>query len=185
MSGQGAVFPSTRNPVALRLSQAAETLPSTGMAFERTHRKLQKICTSPILLPLSHRLSTGTLLIEERPFACGGFSDVYKGTYDGSQVCIKKLRLASASDSGPATKGDIRRYRCRYTSDLTTPTDALQGSVAVETTEAPQHRPICGCNHRTLPNRLEMDARRGFDNFRQFEHKCKSDRTCEPAAVSI
>ena len=160
-------------------------LPSTGIAFERTHRKLQRICSSPMLLPPSYLLPAEALLVEERPFACGGFSDVYKGMFDGSQVCIKKLRIASSSDSGPAMKGDTRRYHCRYTSVLMILTDALQGSVVVETTETSQYRPICGCNHRTLPNRVEMDAWRRFDDLHQFEHRCESDHSCKPAVVSI
>ena len=147
-----------------------EELPRNSIAFERTHRKLQRICTSPVLLPLSHILLAGALHLKERPFACGGFADVYEGTYDGSRVCIRKLRIISASDSGPATKGDTRRYHCRYTSVLMILTDALQGSIAVETTETSQYCPICGCNHPTLPNRVGMDAWRRFEDLRQFEH---------------
>ena len=138
-----------------------------------------------MLLPLSHILLTGALHLKERPFACGGFSDIYEGTYGGSRVCIKKLRIVSASDSGLATKGDTRRCHCRYTSVLMILTDALQRSVAVETTETSQYRPICGCNHPTLPNRVGMDAWWRFDNLHQFEHRCESDHSCEPAVVSI
>ena len=159
-------------------------LPSTGIAFERTHRKLQRICTSPMLLPPSYLLTAEALLVEEPPFFCGDFSDAYKGTCNGSQVCVKKLRIASASDLGPATKGDTRRYHCRYTSVLTTPTGALQGSVAVETTETPQHRPICWCDHQPLPNHVGMDAWRRFDDLHQFEHRCESDHSCGFAVVS-
>lgn len=81
-------------------------LPSAGVTFEQTHRKLQDICASRILLPPSHLLSNDAIVVDEYPFSSGGFSDVYKGRVDDLQVCVKKLRVASPSDSEQAEKED-------------------------------------------------------------------------------
>jgi hypothetical protein len=43
---------------------------------------------------------------DEDPFSSGGFSDVYKGRVNGLPVCVKMLRVASASDEEQAKKGD-------------------------------------------------------------------------------
>ncbi|KAF9789440.1 kinase-like domain-containing protein, partial [Thelephora terrestris] len=52
---------------------------------------LQRFCTHWMLLPSSHELLSGVLTVDEHPFTSGGFSDVYKGIYQNSQVCVKRL----------------------------------------------------------------------------------------------
>jgi hypothetical protein len=50
-----------------------------------------------MLLPSSHVLSAELLNTNENAFASGGFSDVFQGTYAGSNVCVKRLRMGSTS----------------------------------------------------------------------------------------
>jgi len=38
-------------------------------------------------------LSSDLRDIESEPLASGGYGDVYKGTLDGSSVCIKRIRV--------------------------------------------------------------------------------------------
>ncbi|KAF9789475.1 kinase-like domain-containing protein [Thelephora terrestris] len=68
------------------LDEALDCLPPAGFTFKRTHRKLRGICVSRMLLPPSHVLLDEALKTEIHPFSSGGFSDVYKGTYDGRQI---------------------------------------------------------------------------------------------------
>jgi len=49
-------------------------------------------------------LSNDQLNIEKKPFASGGYSDVYKGTLSGLGVCVKGLKVASASSPDKARK---------------------------------------------------------------------------------
>ena len=51
--------------------------------------------------------------ISKRPFTSGSFSDLYRGTYNGSQVCVKELRVSSDSNSKKAAKGDTRCHSCK------------------------------------------------------------------------
>jgi hypothetical protein len=69
-------------------------------------------------IPSSHILSTDLLNIDKRPFASGGFSDVFQGMYNGSEVCVKRLRVSSTSNPEKARKG---RVHCgRLSRSLTT-----------------------------------------------------------------
>jgi hypothetical protein len=51
------------------------------------------------------------LTISPRPFDSGGFGEVYRGTLNGSPVCVKRLRVATEEDLEIATKV---RYRHRH-----------------------------------------------------------------------
>lgn len=74
-------------------------------AFRQTLRKLQGICSSRTFLPSSHALPVDLLNIDKSPFASGGFSDVFQGTYGGLKVCVKRLRVAATSSPERVTKG--------------------------------------------------------------------------------
>ena len=65
-----------------------------------------------MLLPSSHVLIDDTLTIDEHPFA-SSFSDAYKGRYNDLEVCVKRLRVSSASDLDRTAKGDICGYYCQ------------------------------------------------------------------------
>jgi hypothetical protein len=89
----------------LNLPQALIDLEPTSVAFGQILRKLQKICTSRMRLPSSYILPADELNINGGPFATGGFSDVFNGTYRGSVVCVKRLRVASTSSLENIRKG--------------------------------------------------------------------------------
>jgi len=56
---------------------------------------------------LPHVLSAKQLSIGGGAFAFGGYSDVFKGTYDGLEVCIKRLGVDSADSPEEVAKGRI------------------------------------------------------------------------------
>jgi len=56
-------------------------------------------------LPLSHVLSADLLDISGSPFAFGGYSDVFKGTYAGLEVCVKRLKVDSTDSPEKVIKG--------------------------------------------------------------------------------
>ena len=152
-----------------------------GLTFERTLRKLQRICVARTLLPSSHVLLSEALNTDEYPFSSGGFSDVYRGTCDGLKVCVKKLRVVSPTSlDTAATKGSNCRYHCRLHCLLTTLTDALPGSFDVEATDTPQHRPIQRRDYQPPPDCVGVDVWRRLDDSHQFEPGHKSGCTREP-----
>ena len=52
-------------------------------------------------------LAVDRLKTDENYTASGGFSDVFHGTYNGLDVCIKRLRVSSTDIPGRVTKGRI------------------------------------------------------------------------------
>jgi len=83
--------------------QALDNLDPTTTTFSGTLSELQEICASRSVLPSSHVLSNDQLIIEEEPFAFGGYSDVYKGTLSNLGVCVKGLRVDSADKARKGT----------------------------------------------------------------------------------
>lgn len=79
-----------------------------SVAFRQILEKLQGICTYHMFMPSSHVLSSDLLKTSKYPFDSGGFSDVFQGTYAGSEVCIKRLRIASTSSLEKIRKVSIR-----------------------------------------------------------------------------
>lgn len=59
---------------------------------------LQKLCGASGVLPASFMLTDGFDHIDQRPFASGGFADVYKATYKGQPVVAKALKTAHVND---------------------------------------------------------------------------------------
>ena len=79
-------------------SQILDNLDPTGEPFRKCLHVLQKICSSRMTLPAMYEVS-GTLLFSTTEVkAYGGFCDVYKGTLDTSDVCIKRLRISATGD---------------------------------------------------------------------------------------
>lgn len=80
-----------------KLDKALDDLAPTSAAFAELMKQMREVCASYGVIPSSHILPASRLSINKSPFAIGGFSDVFQGKYDGSVVCIKKLRMASTS----------------------------------------------------------------------------------------
>ena len=60
----------------------------------RCLHKLRTICSHHAILPSSYTISGDLTQVGDDPVADGGFSDVWKGTYNGHKVCIKNLRVS-------------------------------------------------------------------------------------------
>ena len=78
-----------------------QTLDEIGISQHsgKTYLKyLQKLCGASGVLPASFMLAEGFDNIEPRPFASGGFADVYRATYKGRLVVAKALKTTSMDD---------------------------------------------------------------------------------------
>jgi len=62
------------------------------------------MCGTSATLPPSYTISSHLLNIGPDPFASGGYGDVYKGTFSGSLVCIKRVRVYTKDNPKEATK---------------------------------------------------------------------------------
>jgi hypothetical protein len=91
------------------LSQTINALSPESDVYYRSLRVLRKTCGIYETLPTSYRVPQGLTLITigqmKRPFASGGFSDVWKARNDDSQIfAIKHLRTYETDDLTDAKK---------------------------------------------------------------------------------
>ena len=77
----------------LKSPQALDRLDPFSPASRKCLRELRTICSSRVILPPSYALPSRLLEINSVPFASGGSGDVYKGSLDGSSVCVKRIRV--------------------------------------------------------------------------------------------
>ncbi|KAF9785479.1 CNH domain-containing protein [Thelephora terrestris] len=75
------------------IDEVLDVTPITDDVSRRCLHKLQAICGLHNILPSSHNISGEVSRVGDDPVASGGFSDVWKGIYDGRKVCIKYLRI--------------------------------------------------------------------------------------------
>ncbi|KAF9645415.1 kinase-like protein [Thelephora ganbajun] len=75
------------------LDKALNGLDPSGAASRKCLRELGSICSTNAILPTSYTLSADLLDISTDPFAWGGCGDVYRGTLNGSRVCVKRVRI--------------------------------------------------------------------------------------------
>ena len=80
-------------PVTKQTLQVLNAISTTDDVSRLCMRKLQSICGDNLILPSSYNISGDLARVGDEPFAYGGFADVWEGTYCGSKVCIKTLRL--------------------------------------------------------------------------------------------
>ena len=83
--------------------QLIDTLAPGSEIYHRSLRALRRTCGIYGLLPTSHLISEQLSLVTagqmKRPFASGGFSDVWKARNDGGQIfSIKQLRTYGVGD---------------------------------------------------------------------------------------
>jgi len=85
--------------------QIIDTLAPGSEIYKCSLRALIKVCGIYGILPSSHLVPPGLTLTTKRPFASGGFSDVWKARNDSGQVfSVKKLRTYEAVDLGQVKK---------------------------------------------------------------------------------
>ena len=77
----------------LKSTQALDCLDPFSPASRKCLRELRTICSTRVILPPSYALPSQPLQINSIPFASGGSGDVYKGTLDRSNVCVKRIRV--------------------------------------------------------------------------------------------
>jgi len=82
------------DPLTPLLHQILETLSPELDIHKRSLRALRKACGIYGLLPDSHLLPRGLTTVNKRPFASGGFADVWKARSRDNQVfAVKSLRV--------------------------------------------------------------------------------------------
>lgn len=84
---------SAPNQFHLSPLQILDNIDRTGPQSRKCLHVLREICFSRTVLPSTYEVS-GELscCTTGQPVACGGFSDIHKGTLNGEDVCIKLLR---------------------------------------------------------------------------------------------
>jgi len=87
-------------------------------------------------------LTEGFDHIEERPFTCGGFADVYRATYKGQPVVAKALKTTSMDNLENVHKvgGVIFRTIARYA--YGTFSALCEGGRRVEMASTREHPPV-------------------------------------------
>ncbi|KAF9644879.1 kinase-like protein [Thelephora ganbajun] len=86
------------------LDNVLDDLTPFSPAFRKCLRGLRSICKTRAILPTSYTLSADLLRVDSDPFASGGFGDVYHGTFNGSRVCVKRVRVYLKEDPKKAAK---------------------------------------------------------------------------------
>lgn len=71
----------------------------------KLHRVLRKTCAEVGILPSSYYLDSGQMSkVNDVPFASGGYSDVWRGSYKGEDVSIKAFRVYTTDNIKLLTK---------------------------------------------------------------------------------
>ena len=77
-----------------RTVQILDVGPIADDVLRRCLHKLRTICSRRAILPSSYTISGDLARVGDHPVAFGGFSDVWKGTHNDTNVCIKHLRVS-------------------------------------------------------------------------------------------
>ena len=88
----------------LKLPQALDHLDPASPAFRKCLRELRHVCGTRTIFPPSYTLSSQDLTVGHRPVASGGSGDVYEGFFNGSRVCVKRVRVYSKDGPNKITK---------------------------------------------------------------------------------
>lgn len=86
------------------LDKAIDKLDPSSPASRKCLRELKSTCGTHGVLPTSYILPFDVLDVGQIPFTAGNFGDVYKATYDGSAVCVKRLHVTLQDDRSKADK---------------------------------------------------------------------------------
>ena len=71
----------------------------------KLHRALRKTCAEVGILPSSYYLDESKIKkLHEVPFASGGYSDVWRASYQGEDVSIKAFRVYATDNIKKITK---------------------------------------------------------------------------------
>ena len=131
-----------------------------------------------MMLPSSYKISSH-LDIDLEPFASGGSGDVFRGTLDDLEVCIKRVRVYTKPGTKKAARVCFPHRRTLLSPRLMNPTDLLQRGGDVEALETPKRGSPAGCHSLALPANFELDAWwRSAGKCQETETQCGSTGTC-------
>ena len=169
----------------LKQPQTLDILDPASPAFRKCLRELRNLCGTRMKLPTSYTLSSSLLNIGRQPVASGGSGDIYKGTLNGSMVCVKRVRVYSKEGPGKATKVRHQRHHSSCLLLLMCFTDPLPGGRGVETLGTPKHRSLLWHHPHSSPAHLRMDPRRGPVGIHQGPPRRGQDwsRKCLPYCI--
>lgn len=130
-----------------------------GLSLETRQKCLRcsyKICGREALLPKSlpippHRVRSDTLL------HCGGFTDVWKGKYNGQIVAVKILRVHSTSDLEKAKKVNSSQLVVLASRLITSYAAILQGGGNVEDASSSERAAIIGRRRKSAHDGIRVD----------------------------
>ena len=148
--------------------QVLGVLDSSSPALRMCLLELRRICGVRGILPTSYTLSPDHLKIDSSPFVAGGFGDLYKGTLDGSPVCVKRMRVYLRDGPEKAVKVCCHhRFPC--SSSSTKLADLLPRGCIVETHETPKRPPPTRYHYQPFPAHFYLGVSRRPAEIRQGE----------------
>ena len=93
-----------------RSSQVLDVAPISEDIRRQCLHKLQAICGLRATLPSSYTISGDLAKDGDDPVSSGGFSDIWEGTYNGTNVCIKHLKVTK-KNRGAVEKVNTRNWK--------------------------------------------------------------------------
>jgi len=162
----------------LKPAQTLDGLDPSSATSRKCLRELRSRCGASATLPTSYTLSCHLFNIGSDPFAKGGYGDVYKGTLDGSSVCVKRIRVYTKDDPKKTAKVRFQSRSSRCSPSLTKLTGLLPRSRDVETVDTPKCFTPPGCHYRSSPTHFELDAWRRPAGIHQGKLRCRPTWSC-------
>ncbi|KAF9641912.1 kinase-like protein, partial [Thelephora ganbajun] len=80
------------------LNDVLDSLDSIGLPFRKGLHVLGEFCGSRMIFPSTYEVSDKLSLDTVQIVAYGGFCDVYKGSFCGAYVAVKRLRISTVGD---------------------------------------------------------------------------------------
>jgi hypothetical protein len=142
----------------LKSPKVLDDLDPSSAAFRKCLRELRSVCGTRGVLPTSYTLSPHLLNIDRDPFSSGGYGDVYRGTLDGSRICVKRVRVYARDGPGKATKARYWRRRSPCLPPLTKLTGILPRGRDVETLDTPKYFTSTRHYDHPLPAHFKLDV---------------------------
>ena len=170
-------FISTPTEFCLSSLQILDGLDRMSSPFRDGLRVLRRVCSSRAILPTTYGMPGKFSLSAAVPVASGGFSDVYKESFGGADVCIKQLRRYAKDDPVKIQRVSSPHNLWPYHHTLTNFGGTLQRGCDVEVPQPPEYCTIQGYHPRTPTTRVRMDAWRAFE-YIHSEKPCKLNQPC-------
>ena len=92
---------------------------------------------------------------------------MYEGSFNGSKVCVEKVRIYSNGDQQKVKVHLSYPIRSSHPLRDLRPTDVLSGGHHVAALKSHKHRPLPWLHPRPSPTRFGLDAGWGFDGVHQ------------------